>query len=80
MNSGGSRLCAFCQGVGSIFDTGDTSVNLLNVLEMLLMEQGDLLLEICSSLNEALIYFFEEFDIRFSLDGVLAFFCTINGK
>ena len=46
----------------------DMGVNSLNLLEVLLLEQGNLLLEIGGSLNEVLIHFFEEFDIRFSLE------------
>ena len=44
------------------------------------MEKSKLLLEISGSLNEALIHLFEEVGIRFSLDGILAFFGSIGGK
>ena len=80
VNRHGSPLHAFGKGVSAIFDTCDTGINTLNVIEVLLFKQGDLLLEICSILHKALNEFFEEVDIRFGLDSVLAFFCTVCGK
>ena len=80
MNCHGSRLRALGEGVSGVLDSCDTGIKTLNVFEMPLLEQGDLLLEICGILDEALIDFFEEVDIRFGLDGVLAFFCTVCGK
>ena len=39
-----------------------------------LLEQCDLLLKVSGGLDEMLIHFFEEVDVRFSLYGILAFF------
>ena len=80
MNRRGCRLHALGKGVSGVLDSSDTGINTLNVVEMILLEQGDLLLEICGILDEALIDFFEEVDIRFGLDGILALFCTVCGK
>ena len=80
MHCRGSRLCAVGEDITGFFDTCDTGINTLNVFELLLLEQGDLLLEICGILDKALIDFFQQVDIRFGLYGVVAFFCTVCGK
>ena len=54
-----SCLSAFGKGVSGVFDTCDTGINTLNVVEVLLLEQGDLLLEIGGILHTALFDFFE---------------------
>ena len=57
VNRRGSCLHAFGEGGSGVFDTGDTGINTLNVVVVLLLEQGDLLLKICGMLHKALIDF-----------------------